>query len=116
MSVIGKLAANALKPVFSQLGADGQSDQLVINSGEPWDVVRNEERTSRYYDFGGQQIDVDFAVVGTATEFKERYTGTPQSYLGKSATMNGVTYTVGAIEARNEGLVTVGLQHAEQAP
>jgi hypothetical protein len=115
MSSLGKLAAASLKPVFSQLGADDQTDQLKINSGEAWDVVRNEERTNRDYEFGGQQIDVDFSAVGSATEFAERYTGTPQSYLGKTATMNGKTYTVAGIST-GEAFIEVGLNHEEQAP
>lgn len=115
MSIYGKIMQNAFSQHAGNFGANDRADKLKIDGGEAWNVVRAEERTGREYEIGGQQVEVTQTATGRTDEFNERYTGTRQDYLGKTATMGGNTYRIADIE-HGEGFTTISLTGSEEAP
>ena len=115
MSILGNIAKAALAGPRAMLGADGESDTLSIASGEEWKVTRAEARTGRDYELGGQQIEVTQTAVGETAEFAERYSGTDQSYLGKTAVIGDDTFRIAYIN-RGEAFTEIGLAGEEDAP
>lgn len=94
-------------------------DQLSINSGEQWCVVRSEESTERELDIGGQQVAIELTVVGEAEDFRDFYPSTPQQYIGKTAVLTHgdkeTSYRVGRFTMRGEFFVQIDLIGVEEA-
>lgn len=92
------------------------ADHLSIAGGDLLCVIRNEESTDRNYEVGGQQISVDLLAVAKSQEFNDLYPADPQTYLGKTAILNGdFTYSVEVIR-RGEVFTEIGLVGGEEAP
>ena len=103
MSTLGQIAVQALKPAAALLGPNGQASTLVIgDDGAAWQGTVDEERTTRDYMDGGQQVEIEQNFVGATDEFLVRYPESSQSYEGKTATVDGKSRTVAEIEARRK--------------
>lgn len=96
MSTLADVAAGALRFARESLGTSG-SDSLSIDGGAPWLVTRAEERHSRDFEVGGQNVESELVVVGESSEFLTLYSSPPADYLGKSATLGGNSYRVSEI-------------------
>ena len=115
MSTLGKLAVAALKPAASILGPNGQPSELVIDSGEMWQGTVDEERTTRDYMDGGQQVEIIQQITGSTAEFEVKYPKNPDEYEGKLATLDGKSRRIAEIE-KGEAFTTVTVNGSEQAP
>ena len=115
MSTLGNIATAALRPFARALGPSGQPSELVIGSGQMWQGTINEERTTRDYMEGGQQVEISQTIVGSSAEFTVRYPETSDEYLGKTATLDGKALTVAEIEV-GEAFTRITLNGPEQAP
>jgi len=116
MSTLGQIAVQALKPAAALLGPDGQASLLVIgDDGAAWQGTVDEERTTRDYMDGGQQVEIEQNFVGATDEFLARYPEASKSYEGKTATVDGKSRTVAEIEV-GEAFTTIRLKGPEEAP
>lgn len=116
MSYLGKIAVQALKPAASLLGPSGKPSSLTIgDDGEAWEGTVNEERVTRDYMDGGQQVEIEQEFVGSSEEFSARYPNDVKTYEGLAATVNGKARKVGEIEI-GEAFTTVRLKGPDEAP
>ena len=115
MSTLGNIATAALRPFAKALGPSGQPSELVIGSGQMWQGTINEERTTRDYMEGGQQVEISQTIVGSSAEFTVRYPETSDEYLGKTATLDGKARRISELE-RGEAFTTITLTGSEEAP
>ena len=115
MSTLGRLAVAALKPAASLLGPDGQPSELAIDAGPVWQGTIDEERTTRDYMEGGQEVEITQQITGPTADFDVRYPNPSQTYLGKLATLNGKARRVAEI-ARGEAFTTITVSGSEEAP
>lgn len=115
MSTLGNIAAAALRPFAKVLGPNGQPSELVIGSGPVWQGTVDEERTTRDYMDGGQEIGIAQRIVGATAEFSVRYPEDSQTYLGKTATLDGKSRRIADIE-KGEVFTTIAVSGIEEAP
>ena len=115
MSILGRIAVNALRPMATILGPDGQPSELVIDSGAVWQGTVDEERTTRDYMEGGQEVEITQRITGSSAEFNVSYPDDSQTYLGKTATVDGKSRRIAEIE-RGEAFTTITVSGSEEAP
>ena len=115
MSTLGRLAVAALKPAASVLGPNGEPSELIIDSGPMWQGTVNEERTTRDYMEGGQEVEISQQITGSTAEFDVRYPNASQTYLGKRASLDGKSRRIAEIE-RGEAFTTITVSGSEEAP
>jgi len=91
------------------------TEEISIDSGPLLGCVWSEERTSRDYELGGQQVEIVYVGTVSSEVFRARYPNDPQTYVGKDATKNTRTYTVGDLDV---GAVTtvITLRGEHEAP
>lgn len=97
------------------LGPNGQPSELAIDSGAVWQGTVDEERTTRDYMEGGQDVEITQRITGSSAEFNVRYPDDSQTYLGKTATLDGKSRRIAEIE-RGEAFTTITLSGSEEAP
>tara|TARA_R110002020_G_scaffold419113_1_gene628344 strand:- start:40 stop:390 length:351 start_codon:yes stop_codon:yes gene_type:complete len=116
VSILGKIAVQALKPAASLLGPNDKPSSLIIGTeGQAWEGTVNEERVTRDYMDGGQQVEIEQEFVGSSEEFLARYPNDVKTYEGLAATANGKARKVGEIEI-GEAFTTVRLTGPDEAP
>ena len=116
MSILGKIAVEALKPAASLLGPNDKPSSLIIGTeGQAWEGTVNEERVTRDYMDGGQQVEIEQEFVGSSEEFLERYPDNAKTYEGLAATVDGKSRKVGEITV-GEAFTTISLTGPEEAP
>ena len=97
------------------LGPNGQPSELAIDSGAVWQGTVDEERTTRDYMEGGQDVEITQRITGSSADFNVRYPDDSQTYLGKTATLDGKSRRIAEIE-RGEAFTTITLSGSEEAP
>ena len=97
------------------LGPNGQPSELTIDSGAVWQGTKDEERTTRDYMAGGQEVEITQRITGSSADFNVRYPEGSQTYLGKIATLDGNSRRIAEIE-RGEAFTTITLSGSEEAP
>jgi len=97
------------------LGPNGQPSELAIDSGAVWQGTVDEERTTRDYMEGGQEVEITQRITGSSAEFNVRYPDDSQTYLGKTATLDGKSRRIAEIE-RGEAFTTITMSGSEEAP
>ena len=116
MSILGKIAVAALKPAATLLGPNSKPSSITIGTdGESWEGTVNEERVTRDYMSGGQQVEIEQEFVGSSEEFLARYPNELKTYEGLAATVNGKARKVEEIEV-GEAFTTVRLKGPDEAP
>ena len=79
------------------LGPNGQPSELAIDSGAVWQGTVDEERTTRDYMEGGLEVEITQRITGSSAEFNVRYPDDSQTYLGKTATLDGKSRRIAEI-------------------
>lgn len=115
MSILGDLAANPLGQAARLLGPDGEPSVLFIEGVGPWSGTKSEERTSRDYIEGGQQVQIEQTFVGLTSEFNEAFPSSSNAYLGKTATVDGESRSIAEITLGTVA-TTVHMEGITQAP
>tara|TARA_R110002020_G_scaffold16636_4_gene58744 strand:- start:595 stop:942 length:348 start_codon:yes stop_codon:yes gene_type:complete len=115
MSTLGEIAVAALRPAASLLGPNGQQSELVIDGGPMWQGTIDEERTTRDYMDGGQDVEITQQITGSTAEFDIRYPNPSQDYLGKLSSLDGNSRRVAEI-IRGEAFTTITVNGSEEAP
>ena len=85
-------------------------ETITINGGGGVAAVLNEIVTSRDYETGGQSTDNTIRAVVKTSVFNTSYAGDAGAYLGKDATVRGITMTVASIST---GLSFVEIEFAD---